>query len=324
MDLAGNFGHGPLPILIGLILFGWGLVREDRTYIRAALALLVAIAISGIVAEALKELIQLPRPRRETAGFPSGHASVSFSLAAVLGTVFPTWSPWFYLLATVTCISRLYFRAHFLRDVLAGALIGFVIGKFVIRKLAASLPDGVRESRILSWAPSVAIVLLPLIFFAVLELKIGAHKVPEAQAAISSSFLTVDLEKALGGAGSATGSAVGELGQGRVSRGSGYTTASSVSVSLPEAQNYRFFIRLFAFQEEGPTCREVGIAVNGHNVTRLYLEKGWHWYEFKPSGSLLRQGKNDIQFQYDWPGLNRSKQKSTTLAFDRLLVVRDD
>jgi hypothetical protein len=166
--------------------------------------------------------------------------------------------------------------------------------------------------------------LLPLIFFAVLELKIGAHKVPETQAAISSSFLMVDIEKALGGAGSATGSAVGELGQGRVSRGSGYTTASSVSVFLPEAQNYRFFIWLFAFQEEGPACREIGIAVNGHNMTRLHLEKVWHWYEFKPAGSFLRRGKNDIQFHYDWQGLNRSKQKPTSLAFDRLLVVRDD
>jgi membrane-associated phospholipid phosphatase len=120
-------------------------MRGERTHVRAGLALFVAIAFSGIMAEALKELIQLPRPRRDTAGFPSEHASVSFSLAAVLGTVFPTWNPWFYLLATVTCISRLYFRAPFLRDVLAGALLGFVIGKFVIRKLAASLPDGARE-----------------------------------------------------------------------------------------------------------------------------------------------------------------------------------
>jgi membrane-associated phospholipid phosphatase len=325
MDLAGHFGHGSVPVLIGLIVLGWGLIRGNRTYIRAGVAVFISIAISGIVAEGLKEFIQLPRPRRDTAGFPSGHASVSFSLAAVLGTVFPTWSPWFYLVATFTCISRLYFRAHFLRDVLAGAVIGFFIGKFVSRKLAASFPDGARQSRILNWAPSAAIVLLPLIFFAVLEQKIGAHKVPEAEAAISSSssVLTLDLQKALVGAGLATRVA-GELGQGRGPRGAGYTTVSSVSVSLPEARNYRFFIRLSAFQEEGPACREIGIAINGQNVTRLYLEKGWHWYEFNPAGSLLRQGRNDIQFYYDWSALNSSREKSPSLAFDQLLVVRND
>ncbi|MGH7847105.1 MAG: phosphatase PAP2 family protein [Candidatus Binatia bacterium] len=324
MDLAGHFGHGPIPVLIGLSVLGWGLVRGNRTSIRAGVAIFLSIAISGILAWALKDFIQLPRPRRDTAGFPSGHASVSFSLAAVLGTAFPSWSPWFYLLATVTCISRLYFRAHFLRDVIAGALLGFVIGKFVSKKLAAFVPDRPRPSRIASWAPSVAIILLPLIFFAVLEQKIGAHKISEAQAAISPSFLTLDLEKVLGEAGLPTGSAAGEFGLGGVLPGSGYPMAASVSVSLPEAQNYRFFIRLFAFQEDGPACREIGIAVNGHNVTRLYLEKGWHWYEFKPAGSLLRQGRNDIQFHYDRQLRNSSKEKRMSLAFDRLLVVRED
>lgn len=76
-----------------------------------------------------------PHPLRTplTSSFPSGHASAAFTAAAVLsqgrrGKVL------YYGLATLVASSRVHVRIHHASDVIAGAAVGYVIGR-VARRL---------------------------------------------------------------------------------------------------------------------------------------------------------------------------------------------
>jgi undecaprenyl-diphosphatase len=68
--------------------------------------------------------LRMPR----TSSFPSGHASAAFSAAVVLSAgPDPLWPVYFALAATVAA-SRCWVRIHHASDVLAGALVGVVLG----------------------------------------------------------------------------------------------------------------------------------------------------------------------------------------------------
>ncbi len=64
--------------------------------------------------------------------FPSTHAAVSFSVVPILDAEYPALK-WFWILfAVFVALSRLYLRVHFLSDVVAGALLGYCIGKAMV------------------------------------------------------------------------------------------------------------------------------------------------------------------------------------------------
>lgn len=106
---------------------------------------LAASAIaSGAITPLLKFALGRPRPS-ETAGtvefgeggvsFPSGHATQAFAVASVVASHYE--SIWVkvgaYGLASLVGWSRMHDRAHYASDVVAGALIGIVVGKAVVR-----------------------------------------------------------------------------------------------------------------------------------------------------------------------------------------------
>lgn len=63
--------------------------------------------------------------------FPSTHAATAFSSAVVL-TFFDKKRKWFYyLLATIIALSRIYLSCHYFLDVFIGALLGFIISKYL-------------------------------------------------------------------------------------------------------------------------------------------------------------------------------------------------
>jgi len=79
---------------------------------------------------ALKTAVRRERPGKQNLrSFPSGHASSSFAIATVLYRIYgyeaglPA-----YTLATITGLQRIYADKHWLSDVLAGALLGTLIG----------------------------------------------------------------------------------------------------------------------------------------------------------------------------------------------------
>jgi len=65
----------------------------------------------------------------QTAGFPSRHASIAFSIAMPILTSNKTTGILAILIATLVGLSRIYTGVHYPTDVLAGAIIGIIIAK---------------------------------------------------------------------------------------------------------------------------------------------------------------------------------------------------
>lgn len=67
--------------------------------------------------------------------FPSFQAMMIFSAIPFLSREFPKFKYVWIIFACLVAFSRIYLGLHFLSDVIAGALIGYVIGWFVVRKV---------------------------------------------------------------------------------------------------------------------------------------------------------------------------------------------
>jgi len=63
--------------------------------------------------------------------FPSAHATSSLAAATALGRVSPQGRPVFYGLAAAICLSRPYLGMHYPSDVVAGAVLGTLLGRAV-------------------------------------------------------------------------------------------------------------------------------------------------------------------------------------------------
>jgi len=149
-NLGNRLGDGKtLAILsFGFFLVGFGLKKD--VFRQTGIDSLVAHALAGIVVQIPKHIIGRPRPRfahQEAfeygasfeAGldaFPSGHSTASFAVAAVLARYFPAMSWVWYSLASFVGLSRYLRGSHFPTDVLAGAVLGFLIGYVCARSYA--------------------------------------------------------------------------------------------------------------------------------------------------------------------------------------------
>jgi membrane-associated phospholipid phosphatase len=110
--------------------------RRRREVVRvAALLGLESLLVNQVV----KRFFRRPRPVAEgshphplrmpsTSSFPSGHASSGAFAATVLGEHDRRGRPWWWAMAAVVAVSRPYVKAHHASDVVAGAVLGRVLG----------------------------------------------------------------------------------------------------------------------------------------------------------------------------------------------------
>jgi membrane-associated phospholipid phosphatase len=92
-----------------------------------------AVVGMGIVTT-LKYTVHSTRPNGETQSFPSGHAAITFLSAEFLRKHYG-WQYGLpaYVVATYVAYSRVQAHEHYIRDVVAGAAIGFASSYFITK-----------------------------------------------------------------------------------------------------------------------------------------------------------------------------------------------
>jgi membrane-associated phospholipid phosphatase len=104
--------------------------------------LIIGLIFSIVIVDDLKELAQRPRPDGAKAAdflimdsysFPSGHATSIFLTASLLGAYFG-WKLYAagYAMAIAVSLSRLYLGVHYPSDIIAGALLGIIMGELAV------------------------------------------------------------------------------------------------------------------------------------------------------------------------------------------------
>lgn len=327
MDILGYFGHGLVGVPLGLGLIAVGYKRHNQHFKLAGFAVLLSIASAGLLTEVLKHVFQMPRPRSyDSSGFPSGHSSSAFALASALSVSFPAFTPLYFLLATFTGISRLYFRAHFLIDVIVGALLGGLTGFFLTRKIVhLAKPAECSWTHRIGWFAVGGVALVAIGFFYVIETEVHSYKVSAATnrgvtpGTLSFDFGTPEVRRVLG-----TGWSLDELWQdGKQSVVWAEGFRSDMSALFPSAAGYRWRLKLFPYTGRGLACQVVEVRVNKIPVVKMLLEQGWHWYEFDVPKGVIQSGNNHMQFLFNFSASPKSHRKSgdarrLSVAFDVL------
>ena len=137
--------------LVYIFLFVWLLWKGGKNgRILAALLVLTIIISDQLCSSLLKDLFNRIRPCRALGdvnllvhcgsgkSFPSSHAVNNFAAAMLLGKHFKQYRTAYLIIALIISFSRIYVGVHYPFDVLAGAIIGVIIGilmAFVYEKL---------------------------------------------------------------------------------------------------------------------------------------------------------------------------------------------
>ncbi|MBI4448333.1 phosphatase PAP2 family protein [Candidatus Woesearchaeota archaeon] len=104
--------------------------------------LLFSLAASEIIVFVMKYLVGRIRPdvifgvaalvQEASPSFPSAHAAAIFAALPVLNKEYPKLKILWIAISLLIAYSRIYVGVHYLSDVIAGAMIGYAIGKLII------------------------------------------------------------------------------------------------------------------------------------------------------------------------------------------------
>jgi len=137
---------------VGLALFtGIAHISNKPKAVETGMNAFKACMIAGVGSMAIKTIVQRPRPytsedfpletnpfSRDFQSFPSGHTANSFAMATVFSQAYKDdykALPYIaYSLASMVALARIYDNQHHLSDIIAGAAIGYIIGKTVSKK----------------------------------------------------------------------------------------------------------------------------------------------------------------------------------------------
>jgi len=139
-----DFGIWVWPLIIVLLAILWK--GEARGRWMVLLAVIAVAIIDPVIYRILKPLIGRIRPCHEIAlewirivdgcggkyGFPSSHAANFFGIAVVVGGFYKKTRYYFYPIAALVAIGRVYLGVHYPSDVVAGSLFGAATGFAVL------------------------------------------------------------------------------------------------------------------------------------------------------------------------------------------------
>lgn len=131
-------------LLFLLLLF---LLKNFKKFWPMASTAVIAAAISRfLIANVIRWIWFRPRPFVDNsvnllfsypneAAFPSGHATFYFALATVVFLRERKAGTWFFIGAFLICLGRVFSGIHWPSDILAGVVIGVIVG-WVLNKIA--------------------------------------------------------------------------------------------------------------------------------------------------------------------------------------------
>ena len=132
--------------LAGLVLFWW--LGSDYWKERAVI-LIISILLTAVIVLIVKFTVRRKRPEGEWGkfyrstdphSFPSGHAVRAVVLAVVVLGLGPLWLGVLLLIwAPLVGLARVAMGVHFLSDVLAGMVLGLVIGGLLLLAIHAGI-----------------------------------------------------------------------------------------------------------------------------------------------------------------------------------------
>lgn len=161
-------GQPTLILPLSGLFYGVGVVRHDARARRVGRAGAVATLGAGGTALLIKFAVGRNRPytgndvdefrpfqntRTSGTSFPSGHAAVSFSMATVIAQEYADWrvDALSYGAASAVALSRIYQDRHWASDVVGGATLGFVIGKWAWKRSARGGASLATDGRRVYW-----------------------------------------------------------------------------------------------------------------------------------------------------------------------------
>lgn len=117
---------------------------DGKRGIRTAIAGANALAAVALTSVLMKAVFRVPRPQADpnhkryftglrSDAFPSGHTMSAFATATVIADTYPRAAIWSYAAASVVGLSVMKRGWHWPSDVLAGGVLGFLIGRVATR-----------------------------------------------------------------------------------------------------------------------------------------------------------------------------------------------
>ena len=148
-DVGHNYGNAAYAVAFSGAIYLGGKIFRDEKFSTTGRMLLEGLFYAGLTTTIFKSVIGRSRPytengpsrfngfqlKTETTSMASGHVTVAFAMSSVLAerinNVYA--SVFLYLLAASTVFQRIYSDSHWASDCIPAAVIGYTIGKAVVR-----------------------------------------------------------------------------------------------------------------------------------------------------------------------------------------------
>jgi undecaprenyl-diphosphatase len=124
-----------LPVIVAFLI-----IKRQK---KATADLVIALAIGLVISFLIKLVIMRPRPEdisflscivsANFSSFPSDHSLIAFTMAVIFSKHFKKYKSWFFSLACLIGLSRIYLGVHYPTDVLAGAYLGLIVAWLTLR-----------------------------------------------------------------------------------------------------------------------------------------------------------------------------------------------